>query len=96
MGDRVGAKRCYEVGLVNKIVPSEKVLVAATKMAERVREMAPLAVQQSKEIVMALQKTPHGVKQLSDFYAAHMRLTEDGKEGPLAFAEKRKPVWHAR
>jgi enoyl-CoA hydratase/carnithine racemase len=96
MGGRISAQRCYEVGVVNKVVPGNQVLPEATKMAERICEMAPLAVQRSKEVIQTMQKAPHGVKVLSDYYAAEMRVTEDGKEGPLSFAQKRKPVWRAR
>jgi enoyl-CoA hydratase/carnithine racemase len=96
MGGRINAQRCYEVGIVNKVVPGDQVVPEATKMAERLCEMAPLAVQKSKEVIWNLQKVPHGIKQLSEHYAAYMRLTEDGKEGPLAFSEKRKPSWKAR
>jgi enoyl-CoA hydratase/carnithine racemase len=96
MGGRIDAKRCYEVGLVNKVVPGDDVMPEATRMAERVCEMAPLGVQRSKEVIQTLQKVPHGVKQLSDHYAAYLRTTEDGREGPLAFEQKRKPVWRTR
>lgn len=96
MGGRISAQRAYEIGLVNRVVPNEQVLPEATRMAERVCEMAPLAVQHSKEVMQMLHKIPHGVKQLSDHYMAEMRLTEDGAEGPLAFAQKRKPAWKAR
>jgi enoyl-CoA hydratase/carnithine racemase len=96
MGGRITAQRAYEVGIVNKVVPSDQVLPEATRMAERVCEMAPVAVQRSKEVMRTLSKAPAGVQQLSDFYMAAMRLTEDGAEGPRAFAEKRKPNWKAR
>jgi enoyl-CoA hydratase/carnithine racemase len=96
MGGRLSAQRAYQLGVVNRVVPSDQVLPEATRMAERLCEMAPLAVQRSKETMQTLRKPPHGVKRLSDYYAADMRLTEDGREGPRAFAEKRKPVWTAR
>ena len=96
MGGRISAQRCYEAGVVNKVVPSAQVLPEATKMAEQICDMAPVAVQKNKEVIQLLNKAPHGLKAMSDNYAADMRLTEDGKEGPLAFAQKRKPVWKAR
>ena len=96
MGGRISAQRAYEIGLVNKVVPYERVLAEATLMAEQVCEMAPLAVQRSKEIMQTLNKIPHGVKQLGDHYTVAMRLTEDGVEGPHAFSQKRKPVWKGR
>ncbi len=58
--------------------------------------MAPLSVQRGKEVIQALLKIPEGVSRLSKHYAAGLRLTEDGKEGPLAFAQKRKPQWKGK
>jgi enoyl-CoA hydratase/carnithine racemase len=96
MGGRITAQRAYQVGIVNKVVPSDQVLPEATRMAERLCEMAPLAVQECKEVMRTLYKAPAGVQQLSDHYTRAIRLSEDGREGPRAFSEKRKPVWKAR
>ena len=90
---RLDAKRAYELGLVNKVVPYEQVLPEATKLAEAVCEMSPLAVQRSKEVMRTTRSIPEGAVRLSKHYAIAMRQTEDGKEGPLAFKEKRKPQW---
>lgn len=95
MGGRITAQRAYEVGLVNKVVPSGQVLPEATRMAERLCEMSPLAVQQCKEVMRTLNKAPPGLHQLSEQYTSSIRLTEDGREGPRAFVEKRKPEWKA-
>jgi enoyl-CoA hydratase/carnithine racemase len=96
MGGRITAQRAYEIGLVNKIVPSGQVLAEATKMAERICEMAPLAVQKCKHVMRTMYKATAGVQEMSDYYMSAMRETEDGVEGPRAFAEKRKPAWKAR
>ncbi len=96
MGERITAQRAYEVGIVNKVVPSAQVLPEATRMAERLCEMGPLAVQRSKQVMRTLYKAPAGIEQLSEYYAIAMRETQDGREGPRAFAEKRKPAWRAR
>ncbi|RDJ20639.1 hypothetical protein DWF00_05010 [Bosea caraganae] len=96
MGARITAQRAYEVGLVNRVVPPGQVLAEATKMAEQVCDMAPLAVQKCKHVMKTLYAPSAGVHELSDYYMAAMRLTEDGNEGPRAFAEKRKPAWKAR
>ena len=65
-------------------------------MAERICEMAPLAVQRSKEVMQTLLAVDHGVKRLSDHCMAEMLHTEDGQEGPRAFVQKRKPAWKGR
>ncbi|MGE5618608.1 MAG: enoyl-CoA hydratase/isomerase family protein [Sphingomonadaceae bacterium] len=93
MGGRMSAQRAYEVGLVNRVVPREEVLPEAIRIAERICEMSPLAVQRSKEIMQMYLQPEAGLAQLEEHYMAEMRLTEDGQEGPRAFREKRKPVW---
>ncbi len=96
MGGRMSARRAYEVGLVNRVVSPEEVLPEATRIAERICEMSPLAVQRSKEIMQMYMQPEAGLAQLEEHYMAEMRLTEDGREGPRAFREKRKPVWTGR
>jgi len=92
-GQRIGAERAREVGLVNKVVAPDQVLEEALRWAEQLCRMSPLAVQRSKEILQTMMTIPSGTSQLEEFYMAQMRLTEDGKEGPLAFKEKRAPRW---
>jgi enoyl-CoA hydratase/carnithine racemase len=95
-GQRITAQRAYEVGLANKVVAPDEVLPAAMALAEQLCRMSPLAVQRSKEIMQTLMQIPPGTLQLEEFYMADMRLTEDGREGPLAFREKRAPRWTGR
>lgn len=95
-GDRIGAQRAREVGLVNKVVPSDRVLPEALALAEQVCRMSPLAVSRSKEILQTLMAIPTGTDHLEEFYMANQRLTEDGREGPAAFREKRAPRWTGR
>ncbi|WP_108459734.1 enoyl-CoA hydratase/isomerase family protein [Devosia naphthalenivorans] len=92
-GQRIGAERAREIGLINKVVPPDQVLDEALRWAEQLCRMSPLAVQRSKEILQTLMTIPSGTLQLEEYYMAQMRLTEDGKEGPLAFREKRAPRW---
>jgi enoyl-CoA hydratase/carnithine racemase len=95
-GERIGAARAREVGLVNKVVPPDCVLPEALALAEQICRMSPLAVARSKEILQALMAIPAGTDRLEEFYMAQQRLTEDGREGPAAFREKRAPRWTGR
>jgi enoyl-CoA hydratase/carnithine racemase len=95
-GRRLSAQRALEVGLVNAVVPPDRVLPEALALAEEICGMAPLAVQRSKQILQTLMQIPAGTQELEEFYMAQMRLTEDGREGPRAFGERRKPVWTGR
>lgn len=96
--DRITAQRAYEMGLVNEIVPREQVVDAAFAWARRIAENAPLAIQATKESVVRGLAAPS----LDEAYAIEQELSgkvfrsEDAKEGPRAFAEKRPPVWRGR
>jgi enoyl-CoA hydratase len=95
--DRIPAPRALEMGLLNQIVPRDELLDAAYAMARRITANAPLAVQATKESVLRGLALP-----LEDAYALEQELSskifqsEDAKEGPKAFAEKRPPVWQGR
>lgn len=100
-GEPITARRALEFGLINKVVPAaESVVDAALELAGRINRNAPLSVQASKRVAYGARdgKTP-----LDDAWweAMHresgdMRVCADAKEGPLAFAQKRPPVWQGR
>ena len=89
-GQNIDAKRAYDIGLVNKVVPADKVLEEAMAWAEKICENGPLAVRTAKEIaVRALNNEPKFVLEKS--IAPRVFNSEDAKEGPRAFLEKRAP-----
>lgn len=91
------AERALELGLLNEIVAEEELLDRAEQWARRITANAPLAVQATKESVLrclAL-NMPEAYKLESEI-SGRVFSTEDAKEGPLAFAEKRPPVWKGR
>lgn len=96
--DRIPAERAYEMGLLNQVVPADQLMDASLAMARRITKNAPLAVQATKQSVMR----GLAAESLKEAYRIESRLsseifqTEDAKEGPKAFAEKRDPVWQAR
>lgn len=99
-GEPISAPRALELGLVNAVVPQAQVMDAALKMAARITANAPLAVQASKRIALGIQ---HGEIASEAAAWAQTRAeigtvmrSEDGREGPRAFAEKRAPVWQGR
>jgi enoyl-CoA hydratase len=97
-GDPIDAERAYHFGLVNRLVEPGTVLDAAIELAEQICVNAPLAVRESRRLVLesiAVDDDAEGVRQSG---AALMGLasTEDFAEGPMAFIEKRDPVWKGR
>lgn len=94
-GERIPAQRAYEVGLINRVVPRERLLETALAYAERLAANAPLAVRTAKEIAvrgLALE----GPMALESITSRRLFGTEDAVEGPRAFREKRRPDYRAR
>jgi enoyl-CoA hydratase len=90
MGRPITAKRAYDIGLVNEVVPADQLLPTALKWAETICKNGPLAVRTAKEIaVRALSLEPGFV--LEKAIGARVFASDDAKEGPRAFAEKRPP-----
>jgi enoyl-CoA hydratase len=85
------------MGLLNAIVPRDQLLDKAYEFARRITANAPLAVQATKQSVweglgMSLRDAYKNESQLSSM----IFQTEDAKEGPKAFKEKRKPDWQGK
>lgn len=94
-GEPIDARRALEVGLVNRVVPAAEVLPAALALAEKIARNGPLAVRTAKEIaVRALALEPGFV--LEKALGARVLGSADAREGPRAFAEKRRPRFEGR
>ncbi|GAA0965678.1 enoyl-CoA hydratase-related protein [Acrocarpospora macrocephala] len=96
-GRPLSARRAYEVGLANAIVPDGQVLDAALQMAEEIAANAPLSVRAGKRMVgLAADLGPTMAREPSEWLFRKAYTSEDAREGPRAFAEKRAPVWKGR
>jgi enoyl-CoA hydratase len=94
-GDTIGARRAYEVGLINEIRSPGEVLPRAFELAERIARNGPLAVRTAKEI--AVRALEHESRFALEWGLQERVLrSEDAKEGPRAFAERRKPQFEGR
>ena len=99
-GEPVTAADAWEWGLVNQVVKEGSVLDAALALAARVTVNAPLSVQASKRVAYGVDDgiivgdEPGWDRTLREMQT--LIRSEDAREGPLAFAEKREPVWKAR
>ncbi|HTX96310.1 MAG TPA: crotonase/enoyl-CoA hydratase family protein [Mycobacterium sp.] len=99
-GEPLSAAAACDWGLINQVVAPSSVLDAALALAERVTVNAPLSVQASKRIAYGVDDGVIVDDETGwERTVREMRVlirSEDAKEGPLAFAEKREPVWKAR
>jgi enoyl-CoA hydratase len=96
-GELYDAAECYRIGLVNQLVPYDQLIPAGEKMAASFLKGAPLALRYIKEAIykgseMTLEQ---GLRYESDLQSMVMQ-TEDAKEGPRAFVEKRPADWKGR
>lgn len=100
-GRRMPASEALHYGLINAVVPADKVMAEARRYAELIAEGAPLSVMAIKEVLrnsemMSVAEAFRATKEKRFPVHRQMLASEDHEEGPRAFAEKRKPVWKGR
>jgi enoyl-CoA hydratase len=92
VGDPISGRRAYEVGLVGHVVPDGTALERAREIARRIARNGPLAVRNIRASVLAADGLPE-----AEAYARESELgmavmaSNDAKEGPRAFLDKREP-----
>jgi enoyl-CoA hydratase len=95
--DQVSAQRAYEMGLVNEVCRPADLMERAYDYAHRITANGPLAVRKTKE--SALRGLATDMKEafrIESEISGEVFSSEDAKEGPKAFAEKRAPNWQNR
>ncbi len=96
-GDPIDAASALRVGLVSRVVPEPKLLPTARQIAQRIAGHAPLAVKAVKEVTQAaLDETLEQSLRLGSALRWIIGQTEDAREGPRAFAERRAPRYQGR
>lgn len=96
-GDMIDAATAERFGLVNHVFPPDQLEAETMKLAEKIAEKAPIALQLSKEAVKFATRSnlDEGLRREVDLFAICFS-TEDKKEGVAAFLEKRKPEFKGR
>jgi len=97
MGITIDAKEAYRIGLVNIIVPLAELMSTAKAWALKICDNGPLSVRAAKEAMLSGLDTSlaEGLA-LEQVLIDQLIVTEDSKEGPRAFIEKRKPVYKGK
>lgn len=95
--ERLSAQRVYELGLVTEVVEHDRLLERAHEIAAIVNRNAPLAVRGTRlAIRKGLDLPLHEAEILAEAFRERVVRTDDAKEGPQAFLDKREPEWRCR
>jgi enoyl-CoA hydratase/carnithine racemase len=95
--ERLSAQRAFDLGLVSEVVEHEKLMERAYEIAAIVNSNAPLAVRGTRlAIRRGIDLPMHEAEVLAEAFRERVLRTDDAKEGPLAFIEKRAPRWQCK
>lgn len=96
-GDPLDVRRAEMHGLVNRIVPADRLIAEAVALAQRINRNAPLAVRESLQVARrAGELSEADARALTQAARDRVVRSQDYKEGPRAFIEKREPRWLGR
>src|SRR5579864_55160 len=95
--ERMSAQRAYELGFITEVVPPDQLHARAAELAELVNRNAPLAVRGTRLAIRKGLGLPlHEAELLAEAFRERVLHTDDAREGPRAFLEKRPPQWRCQ
>ncbi|MFQ6070415.1 MAG: enoyl-CoA hydratase/isomerase family protein [Candidatus Aminicenantales bacterium] len=93
-GKRITAEKAFEIGLVNRVVPHEKLEDEVDEIVKQLLSSGPEAMASCKELIFnVLRMDLEEAKEYTARVIANLRVSEEGQEGMSSFLEKRKPRW---
>ena len=96
-GESIDAKRALTLGLINRVVPAEQLMEESLALADAIAKNAPLAVRVSKRVMKQAGELPDAEAwAINNAAMPEVFGSADAMEGPIAFAEKRDPVWSGK
>ncbi len=97
-GRRLSAEEALAVGLINRITPPGEALEGARQLADEILEASPTSVRISLKIMRDTESMPDELAAVRWKHPGidELMTSEDAMEGPVAFAQKRKPLWKNR
>ena len=96
-GKSMTAQRAHEIGIINEVVPYAELDSALDLLIDDIMRGAPMSIRATKQSSMRGLNLPLGDAFYADYPAVRAMMdSEDAREGPKAFAEKRQPEWKGR
>jgi enoyl-CoA hydratase/carnithine racemase len=95
--DRISPQQAKDFGIVTEVVEPDQLIPRAEEIAQMIASNAPLSIQGTKSIIQAWRKA--GIEdslRIAEWVGKVVLTSEDSKEGPAAFAEKREAIWKGR
>jgi len=97
LGEMIRADEALRIGLVNKVIPAEKLMDEATEIARKLADKSPVAIRFAKlAINKALETGLTDGLEFEKTIFALLYSSEDAKEGLKSFLDKRKPIWKGK